>query len=137
MIRLDSSDAEPVLLAWVREWFDILAAGELDAACARLDEPGSDGTAWTPDSIMALVQQTFGAGSVFAAEHPEGPQFTSAWTASGKERRAFGAFDDGSGYWLDYDVPLNGSFSDLTAQFEFHWTAPNTLAAQLQDLHVM
>jgi hypothetical protein len=33
--------------------------------------------------------------------------------------------------------PLNGEFSDLTAQFEFSWRAPNTLAARLHDLHVL
>ena len=42
----------------------------------------------------------------------------------------------GAGFWLDYDVPLNGAFSDLTARFEFHWRAPQTLAVQLHDLHV-
>jgi hypothetical protein len=32
---------------------------------------------------------------------------------------------------------LNGEFSDLTAQFEFHWREPRTLAAMLRDLHVL
>jgi hypothetical protein len=40
------------------------------------------------------------------------------------------------GYWLDYDVPLNGQFSDLTAQFEFE-PRQEGYAAVLQDLHVL
>jgi len=37
---------------------------------------------------------------------------------------------------LDYDVPLNGWYSDLTAQFEFNPRADG-FAATLHDFHVM
>jgi hypothetical protein len=137
MLRVEGEDIHAALLEWTRDWFDMLARGELAAACARLDEPNSYGTVWTPESIVALVMDEFGPGTVFSRKHPDGPRFTSARRAAGRERGDVVAFSNGSGFALDYDVPLNGEFSDLTAQFEFSWRAPNTLAARLHDLHVL
>lgn len=137
MLVVDDADIDSTLLEWTRDWFDLLARGEIAAACARLDEPNSYGTVWTPESIVALVEDEFGPGTIFADAHPEGPRFTSARSATGNERGDVVPFSNGSGFSLDYDVPLNGEFSDLTAQFEFYWRAPNTLAAQLHDLHVL
>jgi hypothetical protein len=137
MVIVDGPDLESAVLHWTREWFELLAKGQLEAACARLDEPNSYGTVWTPDAIVELVSDTFSSGTIFSDEHPEGPQFSSPRTATGRERWSFVTFADGSGGELDYDVPLNGKFSDLTAQFEFYWRAPRTLAVRLHDLHVM
>lgn len=134
---MEGPAVESELLDWARDWFDLLAAGHVAEACARLDEANHYGTVWTPQAITDRVAETFGPGTRFAAEHPDGPRFSSARTAAGRERYGFDAFADGTGFWLDYDVPLNGTFSDLTAQFEFHWRAPRTLAARLHDLHVM
>jgi len=137
MLIMNAPDVETNLVTWARDWFDLLAAGQLAEACGRLDEANHYGVVWTPETIFELVQQTFTPGTVFAREHPDGPRFTSPRTARGGERHHFGAFADGSGFWLNYDVPLNGEFSDLTAQFEFHWRTARTLAARLHDLHVM
>jgi hypothetical protein len=46
------------------------------------------------------------------------------------------ALSDGSGFSLYHAVPLNGEWSDLTAQFEF-LRRPNGLAVVLHDLHVL
>jgi hypothetical protein len=43
---------------------------------------------------------------------------------------------DGSGYAVDHAVPLNGEWSDLTAQFEFLEEADG-FAVVLHDLHVL
>lgn len=137
MLIMNSPDVEANVVTWARDWFDLLAAGRLDEACDRLDEPNHYGVAWTPEAIVELVQQTFTPETFFARAHPEGLQFTSPRSARGRERHHFSAFADGSGFSLDYDVPLNGEFSDLTAQFEFHWHSAGTLAARLHDLHVM
>ncbi len=137
MLIINSPDVEAELVTWVRDWLDLLAAGRLAEACGRLDERNHYGMVWTPEAITELVQETFAAGTVFAREHPEGPRFTSPRTAVGRERHDFGAFADGSGFWLNYDIPLNGEFSDLTAQFEFRWRATRILAARLHDLHVL
>ena len=44
--------------------------------------------------------------------------------------------DEESGYWAEHNVPLNGEFSDLTAQFRFRWVRDRLLAS-LHDLDVL
>ena len=131
-----ASEPESVLLEWVRNWLDLLALGHLAEACARLDPPPDGGRRWTPEAITALVTETFGPGTRFRVDHPEGPVFTPVATARGRAHPHVGAFADGSGYWVNHDVPLNGEYSDLTAQLEFIRQG-DALAVVLHDLHVM
>ena len=57
-------------------------------------------------------------------------------TASGTPAAMLWELADQSGYRLDHDVPLNGQWSDLTAQFEF-LRRPGGFAVVLHDLHVL
>jgi hypothetical protein len=43
---------------------------------------------------------------------------------------------DGTGFQFDYDLPLNGEWSDLTAQFEF-LRRSDGYAVVLHDIHVL
>jgi hypothetical protein len=131
---ITADDTEAQLIAFARTWFRLLARGEWDAALAMLDEPNSHGIRWTRESISTLLHETFGPDTRFAAEFGA-PSFSDPDLASGTEHHSFGEFDAG-GFWLDHDVPLNGMFSNLTAQFEFHPRAVG-FAAVLHDLHVM
>ena len=45
-------------------------------------------------------------------------------------------FADGRGYSFEYDLPLSGEWSDLTAQFEF-LRRPSGYAVVLHDIHVL
>ena len=47
-----------------------------------------------------------------------------------------GSYEDDAGYWLDHDMPLNGEWSDLTAQFEFQ-ARSDGFDVVLLDLHVL
>ena len=130
-------EVEAALLAWVRDWLDLLAEGRLEDACARLDEANVYGIRWTPDAIRDLVEDTFGPGTQYRAAHPAGPRFTSVGGARGEATSSVGGYDDGSGFFVEHDVPLNGEFSELTAQFDFRWRGEGALAARLHDLHVL
>jgi hypothetical protein len=134
---MEWGEVEPVLIAWVREWLDLLAGGRLEDACGRLDEPNSYGLRWTPAALTDLVEDTFGPGTRFRVEHPEGPRFSPVATALGRRPPMIGAYKDGSGFWVDHHVPLNGEYSDLTAQFKFLWRGNHVLAVILHDLHVL
>lgn len=125
---------EEQLVAFARTWFRHLARAEWDAALAMIDEPNSYGIRWTQESITALLQDTFGPETRFAAEFGS-PVFSDPDSAKGVPHPNFGRLNAG-GYRLDYDVPLNGQFSDLTAQFEFE-PRQEGYAAVLQDLHVL
>ena len=134
MIAVDGADAEARLLAFARSWCACIAQEEWDSALAMLDEPNHYGIVWTRESVLALLQTTFNDDTRFAKAFGR-PVFTAPDGAAGRERHCFGQRPDGS-YWLDYDVPLNGRVSDLTAAFEFHPRAAG-FAAVLHDLHVM
>ncbi len=136
MLSIPSEDASEALLQWVREWLDLLAAGQLEEACARLDDPAPDGEHWTPGKITALVEDTYRPGTPFRAEHPEGPIFTPVATVRGRLLAHVGELDEGRGYWIDHDLPLNGEASDLTAQFSFVRRG-ESFAVMLENIHVM
>jgi hypothetical protein len=125
---------EEQLVAFARTWFGLLARAEWEAALGTIDEPNIYGTRWTRETLTALVENTFGPETRFGAEFGA-PVFTDPDLAKGHPHPNFGRFDAG-GFWLDHDVPLNGAFSDLTAQFEFK-PREDGYAAILHDLHVL
>lgn len=110
--------------AFARRWFAALAEHCDAEAVAMHDEPNSSGIAWTPESIRAVIAH-YGAREV-----------TSPDTASGEPHSSLVVLTDGSGFSYYHDVPLDGEWSDLTAQFEF-LRRESGLAVVLHDLHVM
>jgi hypothetical protein len=120
-----AEDPEEQLVAFARTWFKHLARADWDAALAMIDEPNTYGIRWTRESIMALVADTMGPDS----------RFSDPDSAQGRPRPTFDRFDAG-GFWLDHAVPLDGAFSDLTAQFEFE-PRQDGYAVILHDLHVL
>lgn len=127
-------EPEAQLIAFVRTWFKVLARSEWDSALAMLDEPNIYGVRWTREDLTRALEETFGPGTLFAAESGN-PTFSDPELASGTAHHSFGEFD-GGGFWLDYAVPLNGTFSDLSAQFEFHPRRAGYTVI-LHDLHVL
>lgn len=90
-----------------------------------IDEPNSYGVRWSEASIRKALN-----------DYSPIARVSEPTSATGRPRVTSGEFDDGSGYWVDHDVPLNGAWSDLTAQFEFkrHGTG---YAVVLHDIHVL
>lgn len=127
MIALCSDNPAPVFTRFARDWFTLLANGALSEAVSRLDEPNSYGEKWSAERIKGAIEEY--SGSTTAT-------FSDPATLLGDGRPTLYAFDDGRGYALDHDVPLDGEWSDLTAQFEF-LRRPNGYAVVLQDLHVL
>ena len=136
MIYATPATAEEVIVRWMRDWLDLLAAGALEEACARLDAPGSDGRRWTPALLLDAVEETFDEGSRFGRAHPQGPVFTPVDEARGDPQVYVYRLDDGTGYAAEHNVPLNGEISDLTALFQFTWRGEE-LATALYDLLVL
>jgi hypothetical protein len=124
------------LLAVVRDWFRLLAAGRWDEASAMADEPNSYGIRWTPCHIRHVLDLSYGPGCRYLAEHPEGPQVSDPDETAGVPHASIVELEDGSGFSVEHDVPLNGSWSELTAQFEF-LRRSGGLAVVVHDLHVL
>ena len=129
-----SSSAQDDFRTAAFKWLAHLARSEWDAALSMLDEPNSYGILRTKDAILAIVADTFSPDSHFVADFGP-PHFSDPATATGSARVNLGTIEGGS-FWLDCDVPLNGTFSDLTAQFEF-LARPGGFAMVLHDLHVL
>lgn len=124
------------ILDWIADWCDLLAQGRVAEACARLDEPNSYGHNWSPEELVAAKEDTFGPKSRFRLAHPGGLAFTRPEDSSGNSFANVEELSDGSGYWAEYNLPISGEFSDLTAQFRFRW-ARGRLLASLHDLRVL
>lgn len=133
MLPLESKPT--AMVTFVAQWFELLAHGDTDAAIARLDEPNCYGITWTAAAIANVLAETFGHAR-YLQRHPEGPRFTTPATAFGRLHVDVTELDDGSGYLVDHDVPLNEEWSDLTAQFEF-LRRDSGYAVVLHDLHVL
>ena len=136
MITINPELPQQDILNFVKDWMILLAYGHFNEACALLDEPNCYGTVWTPDKIKETVQNTFNPETQFYAVHPEGPIFSDPYELEEQKRVEVIEFNDGSGYAFDYDLSLNGEWSDLTAQFEFY-KRPNGYAVVLHDIHVL
>ena len=52
------------------------------------------------------------------------------------EKIYFYEFNDKAGWAIEYDIPINGEWSDLTAQFEFY-KKENGYSFLLHDIHVL
>ena len=136
MIDVSSDAPEKSILDFVKQWMKLLADDRFDEACALLEHPNSYGVVWTPNLIKEIVHDTFSPDTHFYKFHPEGPIFTDPYELEEQRNIEPIELNDGSGYAFDYDVPLNGGWSDLTAQFEI-LKKPNGYVVFLDDLHVL
>jgi hypothetical protein len=141
LLRLQASDDE--ILALCREWVELVAAARLEEAIDLLYVPPTYDASqrWTADSLRTYIGNY---GSWDPWEDGREWRITSLLTAA----MPAGAADWRPGAeighltneprsgWVDLDLPLNGEWSDLTAQFEF---APveDGLGVSLYDLHVL
>lgn len=136
MIVISPEAPAESIVAFVKGWMKLLAEGRVEEACALLDEPNGYGITWTPRLIQETVNSTFSPESGFYETHPEGPIFTNPFELEEQLEIEVVEFDDKRGYAFDYDVPLNGEWSDLTAQFEF-LRRSDGYSVVLHDLHVL
>jgi hypothetical protein len=127
MIPSFSDQPEIVFAGFARDWFRLLARGEFDAAAARLDEPDSHGVRWSAQQIRVALRDYARSDSVTVTD----PDLIVTPAHS-----SLVAFRDGRGYSFDHDMPLDGRWSDLTAQFEFQ-RRPEGYAVVLHDIHVL
>lgn len=132
MIQINADRPDKSIIPFVKDWFVMMSDGRSEEACRSLDEPNCYGTVWTPDLINELLLDTFGENyGDLGPPHISDPNDLRPVRFYPPE-----PFDDGSGYFFDHDVPINGEWSDLTAQFEFK-KREKGFAVILHDLHVL
>jgi hypothetical protein len=112
----------------VFRWLTLLAHGQATEAMALIDESNSYGVKWGPEQLSSVLK-SYGGNSIL-------PVVTSPSSASGQQHANLIPLADRSGYAYDHDLPLNGQWSDLIAQFEF-LKRSNGFAVILHDIHVL
>ena len=131
------------ILTACREWVEVVASGRLEDALDMLHVPDryDQSQQWTPQSLRQYIAN-YGSWDA----RPDGRTWsvTSIATARMRDDRPnvqprgdvvrFDA-DPRSGS-AELDLPLNGVWSDLTAQFEFE-PVGNGTGLSLYDLHVL
>jgi hypothetical protein len=119
-------DPEDAALQFTLRWFQLIAEERWTEALSLIDMPSSYGQTWS----RALIEEQL------AEYGSAGTRVTPPATATGTRHTNFGQFNDGKGFYLDCSFPLNGSWSDLSAQFEF-LEANGYYSVSLQDVHVL
>ena len=141
MIQLPASASDDDILNAIRDWIEVLAEDNFEAGYAMLrhspDEP------WTPEFLRIWISNygwhdPMKDGSTFqvtswetATRTPSSPQ--KQYTAV--EHYSLPAVNGAMGY-VHFDLPLNGSWSDLTAIFSF-FNVEGFIVLQLDDVHVL
>lgn len=132
MIQINPDSPIDDILPFVKAWLKLIADGKVHDACAKLDEPNSYGVVWPPDQIEELIFEYLGPEEV----RPLASVVSDPDLLPEGRNVVVGAFDFCSGYWFDYELPLDGEWSDLTVQFEFY-ERTDGFAVVLHDLHVL
>lgn len=116
-------------IEFVHNWVKLCAAGEINHAFSLLDEPlDKSRHTWTPDDINEITYDHFGDEKYSVITNPD--------TVEGNIRTDIYKYNDGSGWVVEYDLPLNGVVSDFTLIFEFI-EHNGKLRVVLDDCHVM
>jgi hypothetical protein len=126
---IGKSPGEPLAIftSFTRQWFRLLSQGLFQQAVSCLDEPNSYGELWSEKQIRdVLLDYTNSAAAVVI--DPD--------LLKGDGEPHLGEFNDGSGFWFEMNLPLNGGWSDLTVKFEFKHRS-NKFAVILHDIHVL
>lgn len=150
MININLESPLDTILPFVKNWLALLAEGKLAEACNQLETAYPHDEVWTPERIVHIVRDTFPPESLFYQQHPEGPVFTNPYDLKEQKRYVDEWLQDWFDYELEYhtgpdsdgvihfeyDIPLNGEWSDLTALFEFH-KSDGGYKVVLRGLHVL
>ncbi|WP_162055639.1 hypothetical protein [Pontibacter pamirensis] len=116
---------------FVREWVKLLSENKLDEACDMLDDPEDNGRSifWDAATMTEALLGYIGQRRMPSVSDPYR-------TDLGKERVSFIGCDEGN-YAVDYDIPIEGEWTDLTAQFTFKRHASGLYLVLLEGLSVL
>ena len=131
VIRLSRLPGDDELISAVETWVADLVLGDYAAAISRTEHDAHYG--WTADRLRCVIE-----GYGLPETHPRGPfRVTDPAHASGRKRATVDrqAVPPGAIAVVNYDLPLNGAWSDLTATFRVE---PRGEAACLvsEEVHV-
>lgn len=117
---------------FIKDWTKLLSEGKYQEALDLLDQSANnkDNFVWTKEILKEVFLDYGKIGRMPIINDPY---------LMGKEGNFidFFQYDDGSGWAVDYDIPLDGERGNLTAQFSFNKISGEMYSIFLQELHVM
>ena len=117
------------LIEFVHGWVKLCSKGYINEAFQLLDKPiDTSRHTWTPDDFHEVKFNHF--------DDDKYPVVTDPDTVEGKVRKDVFEYNDGSGWGVEYDLPLNNVVSDFTLLFDFI-KSNDELKIILDDCHVM
>lgn len=129
MIRAALGNHENIFRDFVRNWIRLLSKGKLEEAIKQIDAPNNYRIKWSAESIKKVLRDYVGKGVTFSITDPA--------EMEGDGRPNLIMFNGLQGFAFDFDLPINGEWSDLTVQFEFIKKSKGYYAVILQDIHVL
>ena len=128
VIKPTLESKEQGLINFVHEWVKLCANGMIEDAFSILDKPINLARHWSAEDIKEITFDHFDDGKQ--------PVISSPDNVEGTIRKNVFAYDDGSGWGVEYDLPMNGVVSDFTLMFDFIKDGDRLLVI-LDDCHVM
>lgn len=132
MINFQSKNYINESISFVRNWTKLLSEKKFDEAFNFLDESADEKS----HSIVNIRM----LNEIFADyyKHESFPKIENPYLMNMQhERINVYVYDDGSGFAIDYDIPLNGKWSDFTAQFSFKKNLKTVYKIYLTDFHIL
>lgn len=117
---------------FIRNWVKLLSEQKFETACNILDKPQDilSEITWSPDVLKEVMNEYFAEEGF--------PVFNDPLLMNIEgECIDFYKYNSGEGYAVDYLLPINGEWSDFTAQFSFKSKSPNEYTVLLEDIHVL
>ena len=129
MIRAALGNHENIFRNFVRNWIRLLSIGKFEEAIKQIDAPNSFGFKWSAESIQKVLQDYIDKDETFSITNP------NEMEGDGKQNLIM--FNGLQGFAFDYNLPIDGKWSDLTVQFEFIKKSKGYYAVILNDIHVL
>jgi len=132
MVNFSSLDSHQQAITFVRKWVKLLSDKNTIEAFSLLDKNDE-----FPNKFISNFEALKNVFSNYF-ENNNLPQFTNPYSLNlGQEKVDIYDYVDGSGFAIDYDLPLNGEWSDFTAQFSFKKKSNFEFYAYLEDIHIL
>ena len=132
-MTLSFHPADEEILCAVEAWIDDLSRGDFDSAYARTDHDKY--YQWSPELMRSVIE---GYGSPLSAEPKRKSSVTSRTLALGEAPRRVvdrEAMPPNSIAYVEYRLPLDGIWSDLSATFRVEPRETGS-ALVLEEIHV-
>ncbi len=117
---------------FVRDWIKLLSENKFEEACSQLDIPldSEKNILWNVD----ILKEVF----LDYCWHETMPLINNPYLLNLKEERIyFYEYNDATGYAIDYYIPIDKEWGDLTAQFSLIKSTETLYRVFLKDIHVL